>query len=55
MIYSLDMFVHFIKFEKANYEYNLSGFVRYYFIFHQFLGYFFASVLIAGLLGLTKK
>ncbi len=39
---------------RTHYDVDLQGIVRYYFYFHQAMGYVLASFLIAGLSGLTK-
>jgi len=52
--YSLDMLLPIIKLRGAHYDIDLEGKVRYYFYFHQIMGYVLASFLIAGLSGLTK-
>jgi len=52
--YSLDMLLPIIKLRGRHYDIDLEGYVRYYFYFHQIMGYVLASFLIAGLSGLTK-
>ena len=54
LFYSLDMLLPIIKLRQRHYEIDLNGFVRYYFYFHQIMGYVLASFLIAGLSGLTR-
>ncbi len=53
--YSLDMLLPIIRLDDTHYTIRLSGFARYYFFFHQIMGYTLALFLIAGLSGLTKK
>jgi len=52
--YSLDMMLPVIHLRQRHYDVDLHGIVRYYFYFHQVMGYVLASFLIAGLSGLTK-
>ena len=52
--YSLDLLLPIIQLRPKHYEIDLQGSVRYYFYFHQIMGYVLASFLIAGLSGLTK-
>ncbi len=52
--YSLDMLLPVIHLRQRHYDVDLQGIVRYYFYFHQIMGYVLASFLIAGLSGLTK-
>ncbi len=52
--YSLDMLLPIIQLRRRHYEVDLRGIVRYYFYFHQIMGYVLASFLIAGLSGLAK-
>ena len=54
LFYSLDMLLPIIQLRQRHYEIDLKGLVRYYFYFHQIMGYVLASFLIAGLSGLTK-
>ena len=51
--YSLDLLLPIIQLRARHYEVDLQGLVRYYFYFHQMMGYVLASFLIAGLSGLT--
>lgn len=53
--YSLDMLLPIIKLRELHYTIDLHGFTKYYFYFHKLMGYFLASMLIAGLSGITKK
>lgn len=55
LFYSLDMFLPIIKLREFHYTIDLDGIARIYFYFHKLLGYFLASLLAAGLTGLTKK
>ena len=53
--YSFDMLLPFIKLREYHYKnVELKGWVKYYFYFHQLMGYILASFLIAGLSGLAK-
>jgi hypothetical protein len=52
--YSLDMLLPIIHLRSRHYEIDLSGYARYYFYFHIFMGYVLASFLLAGLSGITK-
>ncbi len=51
--YSLDMLLPIIRLRDRHYGIDLQGFARYYFYFHQLMGYVLASFLIAGLSGLA--
>jgi hypothetical protein len=53
--YSLDMLLPIIKLNEWHYKIELFGFTKYYFYFQKLMGYFLASMLIAGLSGITKK
>jgi uncharacterized protein YjbI with pentapeptide repeats len=55
--YSVDMLLPIIKLNKKHDEVIpcLIPSVRWYFYFHQIVGYILASFLVAGLAGLTKK
>ena len=52
--YSLDILLPIIRLRGRHYDVDLQGIVRYYFYFHQIMGYVLASFLIAELSGLTK-
>ena len=52
--YSLDLLLPIIQLRQRHYEVDLQGPVRYYFYFHQIMGYILASFLITGLSGLTQ-
>jgi len=52
--YSLDILLPIIRLRSRHYNIDLQGFVRYYFYFHQVMGYVLASFLVAGLSGITK-
>ena len=52
--YSLDLLLPVIKLRERHYDVDLTGRTRYYFYFHQMMGYLLVSFLIAGLSGLTK-
>jgi hypothetical protein len=58
--YSLDMLLPIIRLDEFHYDAKFSltymgTIVQLYFYFHKIMGYFLASVLIAGLSGITKK
>lgn len=54
--YSFDRFLPIIRLRYYHYsKIDLRGGVAYYFYFHQFMGFFLASLLIASLTGLTAK
>ncbi len=53
--YTLDRLLPIINLDKKFLDIPLEGFPRYYFYFHQIIGWFLASILIAGLSGITKK
>jgi hypothetical protein len=52
--YSFDTLLPIIELEKSHADVVLDGFARYYFYLQKIMGYVLASVLIAGLSGLTK-
>jgi hypothetical protein len=53
--YSLDTLIPIVRLREYHYNHvDLAGWARYYFYFHQIMGYVLASFLIAGLSGLTK-
>lgn len=53
--YSLDTLIPIVRLREYHYSHvDLAGWARYYFYFHQIMGYVLASFLIAGLSGLTK-
>ena len=53
--YSLDMLLPFVKLRESHYtEIVIRGWAKYYFYFHQLMGYVLASFIIAGISGLTK-
>jgi len=53
--YSLDTLIPIVRLREYHYSHvDLAGWARYYFYFHQIMGYVLASFLIAGLAGLTK-
>ncbi len=55
--YSFDNLLPIIKLREAHYEVDFAGgfrWERYFFYFHQIMGYVLASFLVAGLAGLTK-
>lgn len=57
LAYSLDTLLPIIKLREAHYDIDFAGGwrpARYYFYFHQMMGYVLASFLVAGLSGLTK-
>jgi hypothetical protein len=55
LVYSADIFLPVIKLRERHYEIDLSNAVaRRYFYLHRVAGYVFVSLLVAGLVGLTK-
>jgi hypothetical protein len=52
--YSFDLLLPIIRLYEPHYKVVLEGIAKYYFAFHQLMGYVLASFLIAGLAGLTK-
>nr|NIS63529.1 hypothetical protein [Pseudomonadota bacterium] len=52
--YSLDMVLPIIRLRERHYDFDLAGWIRYYFYLHKLMGYVLASFLVAGLSGLTK-
>jgi hypothetical protein len=55
IFFSLDMFLPVIHLREAHYKIDIEGWARYWFFFHKFMGFFFASLLVAALSGLTPK
>ena len=55
LIFSFDMLVHIIQLEKDNYTVSLTGFSRYYFVFHKLAGYALATYVIAKYTGWFNK
>ena len=55
--YSFDMLLPIIELNEMHYSeaVKITGGVKYYFYFHKLIGWFLATVLIAGLSGITKK
>ena len=54
--YSFDRFLPIIKLrEQHSPKTELQGWLVYYFYFHQLMGFVLASLLIAGITGLTTK
>lgn len=53
--YSLDLLLPIIRLQEFHYELELTGLPKYYFFFHQIMGYVLATFLAAGLSGLTKR
>lgn len=54
LFYSLDLLLPIVRLRDYHHQIQMKGFARYYFYFHKLVGYFLASVLIAGFSGLTK-
>ena len=54
LFYSLDLLLPIVRLRDYHHQIQLRGVARYYFYFHKLVGYFLASVLIAGFSGLTK-
>ncbi len=52
--YSLDVLLPIVRLREFHQQVQLRGFARYYFYFHKLVGYFLASILIAGFSGLTR-
>ncbi len=52
--YSLDILLPIVRLRDYHHQVQLEGFARYYFYVHKLLGYFLASILIAGFSGLTR-
>ena len=52
--YSLDILLPIVRLREYHQNVRLEGFARYYFYFHKLIGYFLASILIAGFSGLTR-
>jgi hypothetical protein len=52
--YTFDMLLPVIRLRDSHYAIDLKGLTQYYFYMHKIMGYVLASVLIAGLAGLTK-
>jgi len=53
--YSLDLLLPVIKLREYHYDkIDLQSWARYYFYFHQLMGYVIAAFLAAGLSGLVK-
>lgn len=54
--YSFDRFLPMIRLKHhSSISIDLHGWVAYYFYFHQFIGFFLASLLVASLIGLTGQ
>jgi hypothetical protein len=55
IFYSLDMFLPIIRLREYHYTFDLDDrCARFYFYFHKLMGYFFGSLLVAGLTGLVR-
>lgn len=54
LAFSFDRLLPLVKLREKHYKIDLKGWQRYYFYFHQLMGYILGSFLIAGLSGLTK-
>lgn len=54
LAFSFDRLLPLIKLRERHYKIDLNGWPRYYFYFHQLMGYILGSFLLAGLSGLTK-
>jgi hypothetical protein len=52
--FSFDRLLPLVKLRERHYKIDLMGWPRYYFYFHQLMGYVLGSFLLAGLSGLTK-
>ena len=52
--YSFDLLLPIIRLREQHYSIDLAGWVRYYFYAHKIAGWVLASILVAGLSGLTK-
>ena len=54
---SLDLLIPIFEFGEGHYEFiqTVTGWPKAYFYFHQFVGYLLASLLIAGIAGLTQE